>query len=308
MKKTLITLAFAAALPANANTFDPFSDILLFGDSLSDSGNVEALTVGAGGSWPYNIYPEGQFTNGDTWATQIGLAPSLEGGTNYAYGGARAAENGDIIPDLGTQISQFLTSAASLGANPLAAIWVGGNDFLDLPDAPTPADLTATIGGILTAVSDGITDLHAGGIRQFTVFGLPDFGLLPAYRDDPLGAASASFSTMLYNQSLQDTLSFFDAILTDADIDYFDVAALVDETIANVPPGLAGIRCLEAPVDCASNPTNYFFYDDIHPTEWVHAELANECLNHIAPIPLPASAALLLMSLAALGGCARRRK
>ena len=305
MKKALITLSLMAALPAHAGTFGPFSDILLFGDSLSDSGNVEALTLGGGGTWNYGIYPEGQFTNGDTWATQIGLVPSLEGGTNFAYGGARAAENGDIIPDLGAQISQFLASAASLGANPLATIWVGGNDFLDLPDAPTEADLTATIGGIITAVSDGITDLYADGIRNFTVFGLPDFGLLPQYRDDPAGAAGASFSTALYNQSLQDTLSFFDAMLAGSDISYFDVAALVDETIATVPPELAGIQCLEAVVDCAANPTSYFFYDSIHPTEWVHAELAEKFLS---TRPLPASAAFLLSSLVGFGVWARRRK
>ena len=121
MRKLLSTLAICAALPASADTAGPFDQFFVFGDSLSDSGNLAAV---APEFVPFPPYPDGQFTNGDTWATQLGLAPSVLGGTNFAFGGARAVENGDSIPDLNTQLGMFdavVSDVADHASDPYAA-------------------------------------------------------------------------------------------------------------------------------------------------------------------------------------------
>ncbi|MFN8895557.1 MAG: hypothetical protein ACK5Y8_17685, partial [Betaproteobacteria bacterium] len=96
----IASVLLAAAAPAAAQ----FSSLTVFGDSLTDSGN-NALVIGANGSQvitgntyiPSQPYASGTYSNGATWvssfAAGIGLAPSalpsLAGGGNYAFGGAR---------------------------------------------------------------------------------------------------------------------------------------------------------------------------------------------------------------------------
>ncbi|MFM9625753.1 SGNH/GDSL hydrolase family protein, partial [Streptomyces turgidiscabies] len=67
-----------------------FASTFFFGDSLSDGGNVSLATSGA---TPGPQYYQGRFSNGLIWADHFAahfgttLAPSLAGGTDYAWGG-----------------------------------------------------------------------------------------------------------------------------------------------------------------------------------------------------------------------------
>src|SRR6476619_7996434 len=72
----------------------PFNNLVVFGDSLSDIGNIaQAPFINTPGPYYWN----GRFSNGpvyaETLATGLGL-PALNrstasGGTDYAYGGAK---------------------------------------------------------------------------------------------------------------------------------------------------------------------------------------------------------------------------
>src|SRR6516164_3574154 len=69
-----------------------YSNLIVFGDSISDTGNGFLFTGGVATAPPYF---DGHFSNGPMWvevlADRLGLpapAPSLGGGTNYAFGGA----------------------------------------------------------------------------------------------------------------------------------------------------------------------------------------------------------------------------
>src|SRR6478672_780719 len=70
----------------------PYTGLIVFGDSLSDTGNDAIATRGA---IPGPPYAQGRFSNGpnyvDELAQNLGLSstPSLAGGTNSAFGGAR---------------------------------------------------------------------------------------------------------------------------------------------------------------------------------------------------------------------------
>ncbi len=66
-------LVFAAGLLASSAA-SAYSDIFVFGDSLSDSGNVFAAT----GGFPPAPYYDGRFSNGPTYAEDLaGMLGSL---------------------------------------------------------------------------------------------------------------------------------------------------------------------------------------------------------------------------------------
>src|SRR6266536_3488274 len=75
----------------------PFREVLVFGDSLSDTGNVLAVTepVLAEAIPISPPYFQGRFSNGPVWVDilaerlDLPLRPFLQGGTNFAFGGAQ---------------------------------------------------------------------------------------------------------------------------------------------------------------------------------------------------------------------------
>ena len=71
----------------------PFTELVIFGDSLSDVGNTSQASFG---TYPGQFYSNGRFSNGPVYveavATGLGLSPTVRstaGGSNFAYGGAR---------------------------------------------------------------------------------------------------------------------------------------------------------------------------------------------------------------------------
>ncbi len=312
MKKTICLLAACTAIPVNAGTFGAFDEVFVFGDSLSDSGNLEIIAPSAVADPPY---PDGQFTNGDTWATQLGLTPSLLGGTNFAFGGARAADNAptDAIPDLLAQIAAFTSSVGSLGANPLGVIWVGGNDFLDFSEIVEPTDeqFAGFVGGVAGTIGTGVQQLVAAGVSDVVVFGQPSFGTLPQFDGDTDGAAAANGASFFLNAAIEATTAGLDAALPDAGVSFFDLDGVLQGVLADLPDETQQLQCLEAlgVEGCLANPDNFLFFDAIHPVEGVHTILADAFSDEfLQPVPLPAGGALLLTGLAGFGVWARRRK
>jgi len=119
---SLVTVALAC-LPAAAS---PYTSMVVFGDSLSDSGNDAILLGGSktqtitGNTYipgaPYATpTSSGTFSNGPVWASDaasalgVPLKPSLAGGTNFAFGGATTGGPGPI-PNLLVQAGQYLVS------------------------------------------------------------------------------------------------------------------------------------------------------------------------------------------------------
>jgi phospholipase/lecithinase/hemolysin len=90
--KPIIRISTAAALLFSPVAAHAYSALYVFGDSLSDAGNVY---LGSGGDEPAAPYVNGQFSNGPIWvqdlSTHLGLGavtPWLGGGNDYAFGGA----------------------------------------------------------------------------------------------------------------------------------------------------------------------------------------------------------------------------
>ena len=79
----LVLLVLSTAVPAVAGHF---ARLVAFGDSLSDTGAVFAVTQGA--VPPSPPYYAGRFSNGPVWPEYLGAALSLPV-ENFAYGGAQ---------------------------------------------------------------------------------------------------------------------------------------------------------------------------------------------------------------------------
>ena len=89
---------------SNLVAAEPFTAIIAIGDSLTDSGNAFRATSSLPGqAIPVSPpYFRGRFSNGLMWvehlANAVGLqiTPSLDGGTNFAFGGATTGSKTSI--------------------------------------------------------------------------------------------------------------------------------------------------------------------------------------------------------------------
>ncbi|MGE5616200.1 MAG: SGNH/GDSL hydrolase family protein, partial [Bacillota bacterium] len=138
----LIVSIFAAAGSAAAEAAQ-FSNVVVFGDSLSDAGYYRPFLAAAG--VPASLVGQlGRFTTnpGPVWSEIISQyygitpAPSNAGGSIYAQGGARVALTPGITPPgqaerpISTQITEYLTANNNhADPNALFAVWGGANDF-----------------------------------------------------------------------------------------------------------------------------------------------------------------------------------
>jgi outer membrane lipase/esterase len=285
-------VAFVLTAPAPA-TAQQISQIVVFGDSLSDSGNAFALagTVSTPPDYPLGApYAIGghHFTNGATWVEQLarplGLADSVRpafqgsnaGATNFAVGGARAREDGFNV-NLPTQVQAFLQQTG--GAAPSDALYVvaiGGNDIVDALFAGP--NWEGVLDAAVASIAGSITALHAAGARTFLVWNAPDAGRTPAALMADV-APFATFLSLTFNVKLAVALGQLSLALPGIQIVPFDAFGLINGIVTNPSAyGMTNVTspCLtpgDPPFACL-NPDEYLFWDVIHPTKAAHAIIA----------------------------------
>jgi phospholipase/lecithinase/hemolysin len=285
-----------------------FSQIIVFGDSLSDTGNVrKRVDEKSGGLVDYPSgtfnYSDGRFTNSsDTdpgsatfvgvWHEQLArtflnlpaATFSLGGGLNYAFGGA-TTENGtheqvaittgvfgDVtitIDDMGKQMDDYLASHV-VDPNALYILWGGANDLRN-DDSATNVAATAERAAAL------LRRLAQAGAKFIMIPNVPPIGIIPKYEGDPAKTRSASAAAADYrfalNAEIASSLS--------------DLAALgFTPTVYPVDSWKNTIRVLTYPenygfVDVSHpaqgkdvNPDQFLFWDDKHPTTAGHYQAA----------------------------------
>ncbi len=324
---TLFTLLVAAA-PARSATID-YSQIFVFGDSLSDSGNVRNLT---GGSFPpAPAYYNGRFSNGPNWidrfsdslglnpvlSTELGAVPPLPSdGINFALGGATSGSGTvahlatgvpalSTLPGLSQQISTFqalYSGPAAPDPNALFVLWVGGNDYLFNVNDPAT---------VLNNIGAAINSLSSLGAENFLIANLPDLGETP-FADINGGqpvADALNAATQAHNAGLE-------ALLAGLDINYslLDINALFKEALAD--PAAFDFTNVEDAflLDCIQGgicppgvtPSDYLYWDEIHPSTDSHGFIAAAALDLI-DVPEPSTLLLMSVGLLGLGFTARRR-
>jgi outer membrane lipase/esterase len=292
---------------AFAGSGSGYSDMVVFGDSLSDPGNVFVLTGQvsvrpyAEGNVPSAPYPIGQgktFSNGPNWSQLVAKTLGLNAGTgpalrnqtftNYAFGGARASSAAGGPFDMTAQVAQYLADNGAADPDALYAVWFGGNDVRDALFAYFGGDPDAALAVIIAAVSNYATNMEiliAAGARDFVVPNAPNVGVVPSVTAfGPQASVLATQLSFVFNQGLSDVLDSLEGAFG-VNITRVDMFTLITGVVGN--PGAYGFvnaedACLIPVVydgAICKSPDGYLFWDGIHPTRTGHELLADAVLS-----------------------------
>jgi outer membrane lipase/esterase len=293
--------------------------IFVFGDSISDTGNVFLATAGDIPVSP--PYFDGRFSNGRVWVERLANAfdldvdPVLDRGTNFAVGGARASRDVEVvfdpvtltIPSILSQVDlffglridaffeqflDFFVDREDADADALYIVFAGGNDIRDVVlDLDGGLGAMATINAAVANISMAIRDLADAGARMFLVPNVPNAGLSPEIMAAGLEAVmQATDLTQTFNTALQTALDTLEAEL-DLTIFRLDTFALLEDAVMEPEAfGLTNVTdaCLEGDefvggTPC-ENPDVHLFWDGRHATAAGHSILAEAALEVLAPV------------------------
>lgn len=324
-----LLLASVLATPAQA-----YSGLVVFGDSLSDSGNNAAF-IGSGSvpaditsniAVPHLPYASGTYSNGNVWAQTVAAALGVPGsaafgplgGTNFAFGGAETSRE-DVIPgfsiappSLRRQANGFLSAYGSAQSGALYVVEGGANNLrrmaVSLAGA-SPTDFSAAVAFEAAAYADDIGDivdqLQGAGAKDIIVWNAPNAGLTPASLSfgPAVSFASSSIATA-FNTALAARLS-----TEPSTVKTFDVFGLYNSITAD--PSAFGFNnitdaCGNPSLGCSADIDHALFWDGIHPTSAGHALLAQRVLA--LAVPEPSTYAMFLVGLIGCGWVARRRR
>jgi phospholipase/lecithinase/hemolysin len=305
----VFALVLVAGTSGNAFDGDLPRKFIIFGDSLSDSGN-HFLAFHQVSTRPFVPEPDApyliggfHFSNGRTWVekltAQLGIPksglPALAGPghfTNYAVGRARARAGAPEFPDfdLGTQVDRFLTDFGHAPSQALYVIWIASNDVGDFLLTISPADQDGDetiLQAAGAAIAGSVQTLALAAARRFLVLNVPNPALTPLVATLPAPTkALVAFLTQQFNAGVAGALTQVKAGLAplgiEIDIIPFDADAALTAIVADPEEfGLTNATdsCLAfgvvVHVICRA-PNDYLFWDGTHPTTAAHGILAKQ--------------------------------
>lgn len=129
-----LTLAAASAL-AGAASAQTYGRLVVFGDSLSDNGNLYAASGNTAPASP--PYFQGRFSNGPVFTELLGFTAlrgaiptsAVSGSVNFAYGGSRTDNNVAFPPGMRQQLTTYLGRGGTFGSGDLVSILGGANNI-----------------------------------------------------------------------------------------------------------------------------------------------------------------------------------
>lgn len=285
---------FFLAIPLFAQI--PFTEFVVFGDSLSDNGNLYVGTSLLGNPTPGPpMYATGEYTDGTNsvpstsgplglWIEQ--LAPKLnlpvpqpfaKNGTNYAVASALTGTNpaysplSASVPYVTDQLNIFLKANPTPPVNALYTFWGGSNDILF--GGVSPATAAANIQG-------NIDTLAKAGAKYFAWVNLALLGEIPeAINTSNRSALDAA--AMTYNQSMTSAIAQLKTAhpgITIVTIDSYDLFIAIGTN-----PASFGFTNITSPAQGLTgvNPNTYLFWDMLHPTTAADSYLATIAFNAI---------------------------
>lgn len=301
-KEIPVAIAFSVVsnlLPFKALAGD-YEQLFIFGDSLSDNGNLYRLT---GGTIPLSPpYFQGRFSNGPVWVEILGSYFNIDANetTNYAVGGSTSGNTNVLsesliipLPALSSQINNFTSAPVTPSSNALFILWAGANDYLIQPIEKRATNTQVVVNNL----SNAITILINKGARNIIVPNLPDLGKTPQERS--LGTADSTTTLIKSHNSNLNTALQEIARTRNVNIIPLDIHALFDEVIDQ--PDRYGLTNINDPCfdqqarTICSNPDEYLFWDNVHPTDRGHkfiAEYTEAVLN--APVAIVPQAEIAL--------------
>jgi phospholipase/lecithinase/hemolysin len=321
--KLFLATCFVSLLPLASGICAPLgiTQLVVFGDSLSDTGNA---AFGTGGLLPGPLthYTPGEFTDGpgttpattgpqgiwvDQIAPKLGLAVpqpgfAVPGGTNFAVGGADTGTNPSFpgslqVPFVNQQLGAYLATNTPSSTS-LYSFWAGADDIADAKNPLTAAD----------NIYANILALSQAGGKNFLWFDLPPLGQTPdAIAKGPLGIAGGNAAAAAFDAEWQTDI--YKLLSLGINVIGVDTASIFNRVTADFNSG-----CNVGPLDpfCFANitqpaqgqavdPNTYLFWDGQHPTTTGQALIADLAYTDIVDSPEPASVGMASIGMGLLG-------
>ncbi|XVF65111.1 hypothetical protein PTKIN_Ptkin09bG0220500 [Pterospermum kingtungense] len=295
----------------NDNTTPPpkFAAILIFGDSTVDAGNNNYIrTFFKGNNAPYGEnypghIPTGRFSDGklvpDFLASSLGikeavppfLDPNLS--DDELRTGVNFASAGSGFDDLTT-----LLSGGNAGTNDFVF------NFFDIPSRLLQFGNSGYQSFLLQRIEEFVEELYDLGCRKIIVAGLPPIGCLPIQMT--LRLENSNHFTCLedqnsvarsYNSKLRRLLRDIQVKLPKSKIEYADIYKSFMNMINNpqqyglveTKRGCCGTGRLVTSFMCnswtpiCSNPSEFLFWDSIHPTQEADRVITEQLQKEVIP-------------------------
>jgi len=298
--KVLLTLSFL--LCSLLSSAAPLKNIVVFGDSLSDNGNLyEYMQHKLPLSPPYY---KGRFSNGPVWIEHLAnLCFPGQGEQrllDYAFGGAGIADKGEYeaLFTLEHEVDSYLLAHQDK-ADPssLFVFWIGANNYL----SPL-VDVKKSVKLVTNSIKQEMRRLARAGAEHILVINLPDLGKVPMARNFGL-EKELSYATKQHNKALHQ--AFIDVRIKYPLVQwhYFDAERSLSYLIKNPESfGFTNTKgtCFDAIVEKLGNYTvldmaskiakhamtsqqceGYLFFDPLHSTEPAHIIFAKIVLAQL---------------------------
>ncbi|BCA94407.1 lysophospholipase [Legionella antarctica] len=288
---TLGAYLFSGIVAAN-----PLHNIVVFGDSLSDNGNLyEFMKHQLPQSPPYF---EGRFSNGPVWIEYLVKSYFPENPSehllDYAFGGAGVSEEegDDVLFTLRREVDSYLLAHDDKAStDSLFVVWIGANNYLGMP-----GDVEQTLTDVNTGIAHSLDRLAEKGAKQILLLNLPDLSRTPAALE--FGSVELfSYFTTQHNKLLEQTITNFKQKYPDINWLFFDLNQALNLLLENPEEyGFDNITgtCANAVVDELTKKSvlkmvarvtpkegehvcdGYLFFDLVHPTALAHKILSEK--------------------------------
>lgn len=281
----ILFLAVCVLISCASRAQTTFSDFIIFGDSVSDAGNINFGLP----DLPDPPYFMNRISNGrvavDYVSESIGFSAlvvaSERGGNNYAVAGGGIAGSGR--EDLTAQMDDYLSDVAG-SADPTALYFIllGGNDIRGLRSETDSSMAETLIDEIIATYIQQLTRLSAAGARRFFIPNIGDIGRIPEtlkrepgepgivsrtssyskYFNSKLAQALVGFGAQAGVEVVQyDLFSEFESIINSADALGFTFTTVGCLDTSDFFSIIFSVECL-----FGTRFDEFVFFDNIHPT------------------------------------------
>ena len=268
---SLLAASSLTATPAAAQRVD---QIVAFGDSYADDGNLFQI-VGIAPPAPYST---GRFSGGTNYVDT--LSSLLDAPVdNFAIGGAltdNTNTNSPLLPGFVTEWNAFLaggggpfpTVSGTFDEDDLVTVSIGGNDArFYQQNGGTVAGAPAAATASAAFATAGLNALVNAGAQSIS-FLAGDTSLLPEIAGDAAAQSVRSAYSTTFNEAMKTTLAGYaaDGVI----VHYLDGTLLLNQVAADLDAyGLVGLACPALPdTSCIADPSQryLFYYDQLHLT------------------------------------------
>ncbi|OLY81627.1 GDSL esterase/lipase [Smittium mucronatum] len=265
--------------------------LVVFGDSLSDIGNIEQVNIDRP-RW------DGRFSNGPVYTEYLAEYTNRTM-LNYAFGSA-VSNNTFIkplidVPSVQEQIHSYekVFKYMKIDSNDVAIIGVGSNDIL-IGIVTGKSDIKTFTEELVSNIMKSVMRVHALGYRKLVILGIPSLSVTPEVAILP-NRIKRMFDQMVTETNKKIEQEIKNLVTRNQDsIDYirmvnlFDIFHLVIEPNVTKALGISDYKhaCYEIAfgklISQCEYPDEHAFIDSVHPNTKLHALIGAVCAEILA--------------------------